>query len=435
LGANDLLKSWFGRGLFSSIDKPSLMRGPDEEGMFPVQTLWNISPQFNDYSADIEKINIVFSNPAVLKVFALQCDLFSLGKIKVLKDVSGNPVEQADDPILRLMQQPNRRQSDSQFLWDLMFWYMVGNVYCYVDSDVPENEDNKLIFLEPSKMEWPSDFDKYKDKHFLSKASETELMKTFITYRFEDGSSRQIQLSRIICLSDLSNGVGNWFKGKSRIDALYKVISNNEASLDSTNINIRFAGKYLVAGQNDPKDVTKLPMGQEEKDDIEKKVNGRKQVTAVKSLVDIKRFVENIGYLKLDESFRTSYFLIGSMYNIPKDVLEAYLQGATFENQEKAVARHVSYTLQPKGDDFFGALGRRFGYDKTAKRICIDWTHLPFMQVFEKDRAQTNYTNMQTMTGLLKLGVDINEINELLGTTFKNAKYEQPKPSANPGAN
>ena len=49
-------------------------------------------------------INSVLLNPAVLKVFALQCDLFSLGQIRV-KDVDGNEIE--DDPFLALIKNPN----------------------------------------------------------------------------------------------------------------------------------------------------------------------------------------------------------------------------------------------------------------------------------------------------------------------------------------
>lgn len=402
---------------------------PDEEGMYPVFSIFNISPQFNNYTNDLKKINAVFNNPALLKVFCLQCDLFSLGKIEV-EDKDG--INQPNDPALKLLQNPNPLQSDSQFLWDLMFNYMLGNVYCYIDSNIP-NEVNKLYFLEPHKIEWPTDFFKDKDKLILSKASEKKLLDTFITYRYDDGSTIKIPLSKIICLTDLSNGQGNWFKGQSRIDSLYKVLSNADEALDSTNINIRYSGKFLVAGQSDPTNVTKLPMGGDEKIDIETKVNGRKQVHAVKSMVDIKRFVENMGALKLDEAYRTAYFLVGSMYNIPRDVLEAYLQGSTFDNQEKSTAKHVSYTLQPKGDDFFNALAKRFQY--TDKKITICWDHLPFMQVFEKERAVTQNQQMQTLTGLLKLGIPLDEVNNYLGTNFKTAKYEQPKTTANSSGN
>lgn len=397
-----------------------------DDVFYPVQSFLDASPQFNDYSGDLEKYNAVWNNPAFCKVVCLQCDLYSLGKIKV-KDGAGNEIPK--DPVLDLFNDPNYMQSKSQFLWDTMFSYMQGNVYCYMSDNLP-NVSNVLYFLESHKIEWPTEFMKYKDRLILSKASYKQITDINVTYRYENGESIKIPLSKILILTDLSNGQGNWFKGRSRINSLYKILSNADAALDSININTRYAGKYLVAGQADPKDVSKMPMSEDEKLSIEQKVNGRKQVHAVKSMVDIKRFVENIGYLKLDETYRTAYFLIGNMYNIPRDVLEAYLQSSTFENQEKSVAKHIAYTLQPKGDDFFGEVATRFGYTEAGKSICITWDHLPFMQVFMKEQAAVNNQNMQTFTGYLKLGVPVDEINKLLGTNFKNAKYEQQKPTA-----
>lgn len=404
---------------------------PDEEGFIPFFSLFNNTPQFNDYSGEIKKLTTVFSNPALLKVFSLQCDLFSLGKIKVLKDDK----EQTDDPVLRLLNNPNPLQSESQFLWDFMFYTMMGNAYCYIDSNIAENEANKLYMLNPAKMEWPREFEKKKDKLIFSKSNEAELMKITVKYTFEDGTSTTYPLSKIICLADLTNGTGNWFKGNSRIDALYKIISNSEACLDATNINTRFTGKFLVSGQQDPKNVTQLPMGKDEKDDIESKINGRKQVHTTRSQVDIKRFVSDMRALELGKAYLESYFLIGNMFNIPRDVLEAY-NSSTYENQEKARASHVSYTLQPKGNALLKALAQRFGYHNQGKIITIDWSHLPFMQVFEKDRAITKKTQAETMTVLLKLNVPIDEINTFLNTNFKTAKYEQQKanPSGNQGA-
>lgn len=424
----NILKT-FGHNIVRTFSPSTYRRPePDEDGFYPVSIAYNASPQFNDYTSDLDKYNAVWSNPAFCKVVCLQCDLYSLGKVKV-KDLKGNVID--NDPVLALFNDPNYMQSRSQFLWDSMFHYMQGNVYCYMDSNIP-SVDNILYFLEAHKIEWPIAFDKQKDKLILSKASYKTMMDTVVKYRYEDGTTKDIPLKNILVLTDLSNGQGNWFKGRSRIDSLYKILSNADAALDSTNINIRFSGKYMVAGQADPKDVSKLPMSNDEKESIEQKVNGRKSVHAVKSLIDIKRFVEDIGKLKLDEAYRTAYFLIGSMYNIPRDVLEAYLQSSTFENQEKCVAKHVAYTLQSKGDDFFGEIAVRFGY--TDKTITITWDHLPFMQVFKKEEADVNKKNMETMTGLLKLGVPLAEINKQLGTNYSNAKYEQPKATGQPTA-
>lgn len=376
--------------------------------------LWHLSPQFNDYAKDKEKMSIVFRNPAMLKVFSLQCDLFSLAKIYVYKD--GQIVE--NDPALSRLNNPNPLQSKTQFLWDFMFYNMLGNANLYLDSNLSDKDSNKMYFLDPSKLEFPISLQRKQDKLIFSKSAEDELMNTELTYRYDDGTTYKFPLRKLIIITDLSNGVGNYFKGFSRIDALYKVISNSEASLDAKNINTRFSAKFLVAGTGSIDDVSKLPLSTTEKKDIETKVeNPDQQVHAVKSMIDIKRFVENLGALKLDEGYLASYFLIGNEYNIPRDVLEAY-QSSTYENQGKATAKHISYTLEPKAQELASRLEQKFGYDKEGKSIVFSWDHLPFNQIFEKDRAVTDQIKATTFINLRKSGVSLEDANIFLDTSF-----------------
>lgn len=379
--------------------------------------LWGTAPQFNTYTDDIQKLTVVFSNPALLKVICLQCDLFSLAKAYVYGDGNGKKKGKLyqNDPALNRINNPNPMQSRTQWLWDYMFWKMIGNAYLYLESDLVERTNVPMYWLENSKIEFPLELEKWKDKLILSEARLKEIMSTEIVYRYEDGTTKKIPLNKISHIADLSNGTGNWFKGFSRIDTLYKVISNSEISLDSKNINVRYTGKFLVSGQQDPKDVTKTPMSETEKTDIETKVNGDKQVHAVKSMIDIKRFVDDLRVLELDKSFLSDFYVIGMLYNIPRDVLEAYAS-STFENQEKARAGHVSYTLEPAGEALGDMLARRWGY--TNKKIVFSWDHLPFTQVFEKERAAIQQTKSLTLNNLLRAGVSMEEINVFLDTEF-----------------
>lgn len=385
--------------------------------------IYNGSATYQAYKDDKRKMDAVFSNPALLKVISLQCDLFSLGKVYVYQ---GDKIIE-NDPFLKLIKNPNPFQQTSQFLWDYMFWNMIGNAYCYVDSAIVTNESNKMYFLINDHIEWPNYFTEMRDKLVLSKNTLNNLNNADVTYRYNDQTSTKLKYGKIIHVTDLTNGMGNWFKGASRIDALYKIINNSEASLDSKNINIRFAGKYMVAGKADPENVTQMPLANDEKLDIERKMNGRKTVHAVKSMIDIKRFVEDIGALKLDESYLSDYFLIGNMYGIPRDVLEAY-QSSTYENQEKARGAHVSYCLQPKGDSFFTGFERMFDY--SDKQIVIDWEHLPFMQAFAKERAETEQIKVKSFTTLLDYGVSLDEANQFLDTDFKSGNAKQKTKSA-----
>lgn len=392
---------------------------------------WGISPQFNTYSTDIEKLKVIFSNPALLKVITLQCDLFSLAEVYVYRangKKKGTLIEK--DPAYDRLENPNPMQAQAQFLWDFMFWKMVGNAYLYMDSDIVDRDNAPMYWLENHKIEWPLSMDRNKDKLVFSDAKIKELMNTEIVYRYEDGTTFTFKLGKLGIINDLTNGVGNWFKGYSRLDALYKVISNSEISLDAKNINVRFTGKFLVSGQNSPDDVTKLPMGDKEKESIEDRVNGNsqderrrgyeKQVHAVRSLVDIKRFVDDLRVLQLDDAYLADYFLIGAMFNIPRDVLEAY-NSATYENQEKARAGHVSYTLEPVGKALGKLLAKRWGYTG-KKEICLSWDHLPFTQVFEKERTSIKQMKAQIIKTMLDGGFTIEQINIFLDENLEHGE-------------
>lgn len=378
----------------------------------------NGTTEYNDYSSDAKKLGCIFTNPALMKVFALQCDLFSLGKISVIKE--GQKIE--DDPYLSMIKRPNHFQNQSQFLWDVMFWNMVGNTYNYVESK-NISDDNNLYILENSKIKFPTEMLNYQDKIILSKSEKNKIDNFKIDYVYSDGSGIELHWKNIVHIPDLSNGTGNRFRGNSRIDSLYKIISNSEASMDALNINIRYSGKFMVAGKADPENVTQMPMGEEEKKTIEQKINGTKNVHALKSMIDIKRFVENIASLKLDDIGLAQYFLIGTAYGIPKDVLEAFNSG-TYENQEKARGAFVSYCLQPKGNLFFESHANFFGYSDQGKSIVIDWEYLPFMQVFAKERAQTQKVKSDTLLNYVRVGVPLDEINELMGANFTGLDYE-----------
>jgi hypothetical protein len=373
---------------------------------------------FTNFSNDRLKVQAVFSNPAILKVFKLQCDMFSMGEVYVYR----NGKEVPNDPFITLINNPNPFQQKSQLLWDYMFWKMIGNAYCYVDSDSAQSDTNKMYMMDSYKMLFPSTMNAYRDKIVLSKATEAAINDLPITYNYSDGTSQQIKWGRITFVPDLSNGTGNWFRGPSSIDALYQIIANSKASPRSKNVTVRFAGKYMVAGQQDPNNVQELPMSEPERQDIESKMNGVKTVHGVKSMIDIKRFVENSAVIEdLDKSYWDDYFKVGSLFGIPRDVLEASLSGSTYENQEIARGAHVDYTLQPAGDQFMNALTKRFGY--STKSIVIKWDHLPFTQASAKLKNQGQLFLSQALINFMKAGVKVDEINSNLGTSFTSLDY------------
>lgn len=324
------------------------------------------------------KLRTILRSTAAMIVFTMQSDMFSLGKINA-KDTP--------EFIKTLRSKPNYKSGWTQFYWDYMFWVMTGTAYLYKSGGKILDDNNTVEWLNPAKLMWePRIVQKMMDFIF-TKATYKDVTSQTVRYTQSNGKVKYIPIGDITPIHDLSSGMNdNYYVGISRVDALYKIISNSEEILDAENINVRFSGKWMVSGKQDPSNVQQLPMGLEEKLDIEEKVNNGKNVQANKSQIDIKRFTDNLAAQKFDDAFWAQVYTIAKMYNIPKDVVEAYMtggKGATYENQEKAMVRHIEHTLKPKGEELCDALENSFD---NVKDIEMSWSHLASYNVFEVEK-------------------------------------------------
>ena len=364
------------------------------------------STSFNSMQDNREKLEVVLSSPAVLSIFKLQCDLFSLGKIGEKDN------EDSKAPILEKLKQPNPFQGGRQFLWDYMFYLMLGNAFMEAASRVVTPENN-IYWLNTANLEFGDELLDKLDKHLFSSKEVNELEKNTIEYHYRDGNTRKIPLKDIESFADLTNSTGNWYAGSSALDALYKVVSNSDAALGAKNINLDFAGKYIISGKGSVTETQyEASLSAPEKKSLEDAIKSGKKVHALKSSIDIARFVENIAQLELDKSYFADYYIIGKMYGIPRDVLEANLeQGGTFNNQPVSRASHVEYTLQPKGQDLIDGITNYFGL---TEELEISWDHLNFTHATKKATLENEKMRADTIKILVDAGVEEESINELL---------------------
>jgi len=359
----------------NSINEPVSVEKDNAGNWF--YTMFSSKNRSKRFVTEKEKIETILSSPACLKVFALNCDLFSLGKINT---------KETSEYLKTLRKKPNYKQNWTQFKWDYMFWTMTGTAYLYKSGGRLLNDSNTLQWLNPANLVWEGTLLNRMKDFIFTKATFKEIMSSTVKYNFGNGKSKYIPLDEITPIFDLSNGMSdNFYQGVSRVDALYKIICNSEEALDAININLEFSKKFVVSGKQDPSDVTKVPMGIQEKEDIETKVRGGKSVHAMRSQIDIKRFVDNISALKLDDAYSNAYYNIGSMFGIPKDILEVYNQkGTTYENQEKSIVRHIEYTLKPKGKNLTDVLEDVLDINDTE----MVWSDMACYQVFEKEKQE-----------------------------------------------
>jgi len=374
-----------------------------------------------------QKLDYVLSNPALLKVISVTADLGSLASVN--KYENDKLVEK--DFLHSISKSPNFKQGWSQFYWEYFFWIQLGTAYLLNSNNSKVlKETNPIQWMIPQNIIWNvTAIDRLKSLVF-TKETFNNIMKAEVMYNLGNGQIVPVKLNEITPFFDLCSGINeNPYKGESKIDALYKVIKNSEIGLDAKSINLEMVQKFMVSGQQDPDNVTQVPMGEAEKLSIEEKIRGLKKVHAVKSKISVERFVDNLAQLELDNSFDADMLKMASLMNVPKEVLDILKDGSTYENQEKATGRQVEYSLKPKWKQLTDWFERQYGLED----IRADYSELSFNQVFEKDRAEKEKTKAETLILLMKAGVPEDQINAFLGTNFTDIDYEaaQRQPTAN----
>jgi hypothetical protein len=381
--------------------------GYEKEGNDYFYTLLSNAVNWGKKSTEKEKITAVLENPAALFIFLLLPELFSLGVWKLTKD--DKLIKK--HPLLDLLRKPNPMQSGDQFLWDYMFKRKLGTANLYIDSKVVSPK-NKLYFLDSDVLKFPLWFENNSKRLILSDETIKEMNKKELTYD-DKNQSFKFPYEKLVQFFDISNGINGWFNSPSRVDAIYKIIDNSEKALQSKNINVEFSSKFLVSGKVSVEDTSKMPMGQEDKGSIRQSMRSKENVFPIKTQVDINRFIESGQIIsELDKSFMNDAFIIGKMLNIPKDVIEM-LGDSTYENQEKARASVISYCINPDANDLAQRILDYF--DMNEYQLELDYSYLPFVQVFESEKAKANRDKAFAFDKLVRSGADPMEAAILLG--------------------
>lgn len=391
-----------------------------EDGTWFYQ-LWSSNTNFKKG----QRLELVLENPAALFLFLLLSDLYSMGEYKLYRKSDEEPIE--EHPILDFLKNPNPMQTEEQFAWDYMFWRKLGCANLYLDSQVLKGEENIGYWLSPECIQWPTWFDKNKKTLFISDTAVRELMEKELSYK-TDNQEFKFKYKNLKQFFDISNGVHGWFSSPSRVDALHKIIKNSDNALDSKNINSNFASKFLVAGKHDPQNINTLPMSNGEKDDIETKMLGKRNVHAMKSMVDIKRFIEKADVLEhLDKAWLDDAMKIGQMLKIPQDVIGNLTKGSTYENQEMARAAIVSYALEPDSQDFCKGILDYFKVKDVVLKYTFD--HLPFVQAFEKTKSDVKNNKALAFRRLVAGGLPQEEAADYLEIP-NNGVFNPPQTSS-----
>lgn len=356
---------------------------------------------------DYNRLEFVMNSPAATRVIKKLADTFSLVKFQEYK---GGVLENAD--FFKNIEKPNPSQSWANFFWEYAFWLALGNAYLY-------KENGFYIFLKPQGIRLTHEQQRKFKKLSFSKYGDSSYKNAFkgsFEYYNEYNEKKTFKLENLTVFQDFNGISKDLFCSYSRIDSLYEVIENSQLSLKSQGINLDFSGKYMISGSNDIGDVNNVPMGGAEKQSVEDSFLGAKKVHVTKSKVDVKQMVDNLDNFKFPDQYSKLLHVIGNMYDIPKDILEA-LEGKaqTYENQEKAMARFIDYTITPLTNELVAYLLKEF---PEVEELRPSFAYLPFNKVFEIEKQKNISLKLDNIEKARDLGMKPNKVTELINSLY-----------------
>lgn len=374
-------------GLFNSIfgliKKPTTVERDSNGGWF-----FSMFSSKTYYKKLNQKDAYIF-NPAVHKSVSLIKNTGSLANFNLYE----NDKLKVKNFLYTIKPKPNPYQTWTEFVSDYLFWISMGTAYYYKDSGIIEKNRNHY-WLDPCNFDNKTKqlFEKLGKKPTSSNKTEIDL-KHIIKYNFNGTQTIDIPLKQVVPIhSDLS--FNNWYEGRSVLDALEKIVSNSESSLDAKNINLHFVQKFLLFAKNVGADHMAVLNGftdSNEKNDLKQKaLSDEKVLVSGADNIELKRFVEKFKELGLDESFLNDYLLVGLLFDIPLDLLDSWLKGKGLtsqgDSQEKSMVRFIEMCIMPKLQKLTDVMELTMNPNQEVK---AEFTHLGFMRVVEREKQES----------------------------------------------
>lgn len=332
-------------------------------------------------------LQCVMSNPVLFRCIDVIADIVSQAEFKVEDD-------NENDPLLRLLNNPNEYQSKQDFLKEFIFYKLAyGYVYQMPLGAVGMTNNvervDSLYNLNTCKIEIHKEF-----ATRLQMRADTRATKQKQFKYCEDHIKTMFAYSEVIPFFDTPNGLGHDFmySAPSRLTSIHKPIKNIDKALHAENVAIGQAGTWIVSGSSKGADSGMLRgLKGKEKENIERRLsfdtglgNKRGNIVATETPVSAQSLHTAMNQLGVSESVMNNANLIMNTFGIPKEVYSLDKSGSTYENQKQAYINLIQNIIQPEVDDLCNSYQSFFNYDK---KITATFDHLAVMQHIEELKA------------------------------------------------
>jgi len=398
-------------GIFNNLSLPKWIT-PVWNRTSSGQSFYDLT-SFDSWAKEGNNLHIAQNHPILTPALLFVSKLFSQAKFEVVRESTSKTVP--NDPILKLLRNPNYAQTLPDFLESLMFTQIangVGVVWTKRNIMSPTTP-NSLYVLDYSLIEFPDDM---KKGNFINSSASSTFMRKNVKYD-KHGENLDIPLNQLMFFYDLPNGTNpNPFVAKSRLDGLKQTLINTEDSLIAKNIILKSNGKELVSGTKDGA----FPLSADEKKELENMYNNeygmsfsRKRGIVMAAAITHKSLHIALRDLGLDESIKVDGNIVYTALHIPKDIISLEAKKTTYNNFKESMVSYLQNEMQSSLDSFTAVFNKIL--IDSGLRLVGSYEHLPIMQFILIERYKGVNERALALTNLRKAGLPNEMALEMVG--------------------
>lgn len=398
---------------------------------FGVHNNGSLTPSYSNMSTNLDYLKAYTTNIGVGGVIDVKANAKGNVRFKIV-DLEDNEITMKEmtseqKHIYNLLKQPNVFQSSYEFWRQYeVFKCVFGNAYWYFSF--PETYEGDIMHLTSFTNLWSQFMSvNYTGRYFDAESIDEVIDK----YVLSMGTNwkKEFEPASIVHRNDVSVELDpeSITLGISKLKNLRMAISNIDIAFGSRNVISKKRGALGIF-TSDMKDATgNLPLTKDQKKKADTAfekygtLESQQQYILNEYPLKFQRTGMNMKDLMLFEEVATDVMHIAHKFGVPEVLVKAYLQGATFENQQASERRLYETTIIPETEDDILALNTYLKCEEYGFRIKATFDHIAVLQEDLKNRATVNRLNGQTMKELFMTnGCSIGEWRKAISLPVKD---------------
>ena len=335
--------------------------------------------------------------------------------------------ENENDPLIKLLNNPNDFQSKEDFFKEFVFNYIscgyqfiapIGSVG--FENDVTKVDS--LYNLNPLFIDYNNLNIQTK---LLTRKEISELNNLKFRYQIQQGANGQsssyktFEYKNVLGFYDVANGLSNDFllSSPSRLDSVLQASVNIIKAFEAQNIVIKSNGREMFFSEARGSELgLHKSLDKGDVKEIQRASNkygmqhGQYRSMFLNKETGWKSLHINAKDLATEETIKTASIAIATALNVPKELIPVF-DNSAYNNRKEALIDLIQGTVEPILSDICNTFTSYFGYQKTPLLYTVD--HLAPMQHIEEMKTTKALNLSQAYRNMTQSGMTTEQVTEM----------------------